>query len=178
MAIFTVEYLSRVFVADKKLRFIFSFYGLVDLLSILPFYVARGIDLRSLRVFRLFRVFRIFKVLRYSKALDRFRLSFSAIRDELILFGVASLFLAYLAAVGVYYFENPAQPEIFASVFHSFWWAVATLTTVGYGDIYPVTVGGKVFTCAILAIGLGVVAIPAGLIASAMTKTVAEEDES
>lgn len=67
-------------------------------------------------------------------------------KEELILFFIATLFIIYIAAVGIYYFENAAQPENFKSVFHSLWWAVATLTTVGYGDIYPITVGGRFFT--------------------------------
>jgi voltage-gated potassium channel len=69
-----------------------------------------------------------------------------------------------LAAVGIYYFENESQPESFKSVFHSLWWAVATLTTVGYGDVYPITTGGRIFTFFVLVIGLGIVAVPAGLV--------------
>ena len=92
------------------------------------------------------------------------------IKEELFLFLILSSFLLFLSAVGIFYFENPAQPEVFASVFHSLWWAVATLTTVGYGDIYPITVGGKIFTSIMLFIGLGIVAVPTGLIASALTK--------
>jgi voltage-gated potassium channel len=84
--------------------------------------------------------------------------------------------LLYFSAVGIYYFENDAQPEKFASVFHSLWWSVATLTTVGYGDIYPVTVGGKVFTFLVLLIGLGIVSVPAGLVASALSKARQLED--
>jgi voltage-gated potassium channel len=82
----------------------------------------------------------------------------------------------YLSAVGIYYFENEAQPEQFKSVFHSLWWAVATLTTVGYGDIFPITAGGRVFTFFVLMVGLGVVAVPAGLVASALSKARSEED--
>ena len=87
-----------------------------------------------------------------------------------MLFGICSMVLLYFSAVGIYYFEKEAQPEAFGSVFHSLWWAVATLTTVGYGDIYPVTVGGKVFTFFILMVGLGIVAVPTGLFASALSK--------
>ena len=169
--IFTIEYLLRLFVATKKLKFVFSFYGLVDLFAILPFYLTFGIDLRSIRIFRLLRLFRVFKILRYSKAIQRFVTAFLSIKEELILFFFLSMFLLFLSSVGIYYFENPAQPEVFQSIFHSMWWAVATLTTVGYGDIYPVTVGGKVFTSFMLFIGLGIVAVPTGLIASALTKT-------
>ena len=86
VTVFTIEYLLRLIVADKKLRFVFSFYGLIDLFAILPFYVARGIDLRSLRVFRLFRLVRAFKIFRYSQAIQRFRNAFSAVKEELILF--------------------------------------------------------------------------------------------
>ncbi len=86
-------------------------------------------------------------------------------REEIVLFFFVTVVLLYLAAVGIYYFEHDAQPEAFSSIFHSLWWAVATLTTVGYGDVYPITVGGRIFTFAVLAIGLGVVSIPAGLVA-------------
>ena len=86
------------------------------------------------------------------------------------------MLLLYFAAVGIYYFENEAQPEHFASIFHSLWWSVETLTTVGYGDIAPVTVGGKIFTLFILLIGLGIVSVPAGLVASALGKARAMEE--
>ena len=168
--IFTVEYLLRLFVSNKKIKFIFSFYGLVDLIAILPFYLTFGIDLRSIRILRLFRLFRVFKILRYSKAIRHMIKAFVSIKEELILFMILSSFLLFLSSVGIYYFENPAQPDVFASVFHSLWWAVATLTTVGYGDIYPITAGGKIFTSIMLFIGLGIVAVPTGLIASALTK--------
>ncbi len=168
--VFTIEYFLRILVADSKLRFIFSFYGLIDLCAIAPFYVARGIDLRSIRIFRLFRLIRAFKFLRYSKATLRFKDAFFAIKEELVLFLIAGAFVLFVAAVGIYYFESPAQPEVFTSVFHCLWWAVATLTTVGYGDVYPITAGGKIFTALILIIGIGVVAVPTGLLASALTR--------
>lgn len=94
---------------------------------------------------------------------------------SLVLFGAIALITFYLSAVGIYYFENPAQPEKFSAIFDSMWWALATLTTVGYGDVYPITAGGKVFTFFVLAIGLGIVAVPTGLIASALSKAREEE---
>lgn len=169
--IFTIEYVIRIYVSDKPLRFIFSFYGIIDLLAFLPFYLATGLDLRSVRIFRFFRLIRIFKLFRYSKAIKRYKEAFSSIKTELTIFLTAAVFLIYLASVGIYYFENPAQPEKFSSVFDCMWWAVATLTTIGYGDLYPITVGGKIFTSIIVIIGLGVVAIPTGLFASALTHT-------
>lgn len=168
--VFSIEYLLRVIVADKKINFVFSFYGIIDLLAILPFYISTGVDLRSIRSLRLLRLFRAFKLFRYSDAIQRFQRAFIIAREELILFFCVTLLLLFLSAVGIYYFENQTQPEIFCSIFHSLWWAVATLTTVGYGDVYPVTVGGKIFTFFILMVGLGIVAVPTGLLASALSE--------
>lgn len=175
--IFTIEYLLRLYVSDRKLGYVLSFYGVIDLLAILPFYLASGIDLRSLRVFRMFRLFRLLKLLRFGTAMRRFARAFIIAKEEIILFSVVTVMLLYLSAVGIYYFEHMAQPEAFRSVIHSLWWAVTTLTTVGYGDVYPITAGGKIFTFIILMIGLGIVAIPAGLLASALSKARMEESE-
>lgn len=176
VAIFTVEYSLRLFVADPKLGFVRSFFGVVDLIAVLPFYLSLGVDLRSIRAIRLLRIFRILKLTRYSRAVRRLHRAVTISREELALFAAATAVLLYLAAVGIYYFERAAQPEQFASVFHSLWWAVSTLTTVGYGDVYPVTVGGRVFTFVILMIGLGVIAVPAGLFAAALSVARQEED--
>ena len=106
------------------------------------------------------------------------RLALKLIKEELVLFLALSGIILYLAAVGIYYFENPAQPDVFKSVFHSFWWAVVTLTTVGYGDMAPITAGGRVFTVIVLTVGLGLVSVPTGLMASAMSKArEVQEDE-
>jgi voltage-gated potassium channel len=168
VAIFSIEYLLRIFVADNKSRYIFSFYGLIDLLAILPFYLTIAVDLRALRIVRLLHLFRLLKIVRYSKAIKRFKFAFLDIKEELVLFFTATCFMIYISAVGIYYFENSVQPEAFKSIFHSLWWGVATLTTVGYGNIYPITVGGKIFTFIILMIGLSVVAVPAGLFSIAL----------
>jgi len=175
--IFTCEYFLRLYAAERKMGYALSFYGLIDLIAIIPFYLLPGVDLRSLRVFRLLSLFRLMKLLRYNRAIDRFSRAFVIAREEIILFSVITLMLLYLSAVGIYYFENEAQPEAFKSVFHSLWWAVATLTTVGYGDLYPITVGGKIFTFVMLMIGLGVVAFPTGLMASALSKVRTEDRE-
>ena len=93
-----------------------------------------------------------------------------------MLFISLTLLLLYFAAVGIYYFERDAQPQAFTSVFHSLCWAVTTLTTVGYGDVYPVTLGGRMFTVLVLFVGLGLVSVPAGLVASAISKAREMED--
>ncbi|HTO39317.1 MAG TPA: ion transporter [Brumimicrobium sp.] len=178
IAIFSIEYLLRVYIAKKPLKYIFSFYGLVDLLAILPFYLRTAIDLRSLRIFRVFRVFRAFKLVRYNKAMNRFYIAYKIVKEEIMLFLMVTAIFLFLTSAGIYYFENEAQPEIFKSIFHSGWWSVVTLTTVGYGDVYPITLGGKIFTFFILILGVGVVTIPAGLVASALTKAREIEDES
>jgi voltage-gated potassium channel len=168
IGIFSVEYVLRLIMAENRLRYVFSFYGLVDLIAIVPFYIASGLDLVALRLFRVLRFARVLKLFRYSKAIQRFRSAVSLVKEELIIFGFVAVILLYLAAVGIYYFENPAQPEAFKSVFHSLWWAMVTLTTVGYGDVVPITMGGRIFTFFVLIVGLGVVAIPTGLISSAL----------
>ncbi len=175
VGIFTIEYILRLAVAEKRSEFVFSFYGIVDLLAILPFYIASGLDLRAIRIFRLLRLLRILKLVKYNAAISRFRRALGIAKEELLLFGMVAGILLFLSAVGIYYFENEVQPEHFKSVFHSMWWAVTTLTTVGYGDMYPITAGGRIFTFFVLMIGLGIVAVPTGLVASALSQ-VRDED--
>ncbi|WP_417730386.1 ion transporter [Rosistilla oblonga] len=177
ITVFSVEYLVRLLVADRKIAFMTSFFGVVDLLAILPFYLSFGVDLRSIRALRLLRLFWMLKLVRYSRAIQRFHRAFLISREEIILFFFVTVILLYLASVGIYHFEHAAQPEAFASVFHCLWWAVVTLTTVGYGDVYPITAGGRIFTFAILLIGLGVVSVPAGLVASALAQAREMESE-
>ena len=174
--LFTIEYIVRIATSPRKRDYIFSFYGIVDLIAILPFYVSLGIDLRAVRAFRLFRLVRLLKLTRYSKAMERFAKAISYAKEEVVIFVFATSIVLYLAAVGIYSFEHDAQPEVFRSIFDSLWWAVATLTTVGYGDVYPITVGGKIFTFVILMCGLGIVAVPAGIISAALSKVRREED--
>lgn len=175
--IFSIEYIARIIVSDHKLKFIFSFYGLIDFFAIFPFYISSGIDLRSIRIFRFFRLIRLFKLFRYNRAIERYKRAFYLIKEELTIFLGATLFLLYVSSVGIFYFENPVQPDKFSSIFHCMWWAVATLTTIGYGDMFPITTGGKIFTSIIVLIGLGVVAVPTGLFASAITRSIKSNEE-
>ena len=177
VVVFSGEYLLRLWAAENRWKFATSFFGIIDLLAVLPFYIAPGADLRSVRVFRLLRLFRLLKLVRYSKAVRRFHVALNIAREELILFGAVSFIMLYLSAVGIYFFENEAQPTHFASVFHSLWWATTTLTTVGYGDVYPITLGGRCFTFVVLLVGLGIISIPAGIVASALAKAREIEDK-
>ncbi|MDA7712093.1 ion transporter [Flavobacteriaceae bacterium] len=173
--VFSLEYLLRILFSPRPIRFIFSFFGLIDLIAILPFYLSFGADLRSLRAVRLFRLLRLLKFLRYGDTLQNLKDAFKNVKKELILFSFATLLLIYFSSVGIYYFENEAQPEAFSSIFSAMWWSVATLTTVGYGDIYPITAGGKIFSTFVVFIGLGLVAIPTGLVASSLTQALKKE---
>jgi len=171
VVIFSIELLLRLILSSSPLKYLFSFYGIIDVIAVVPFYLTVGVDLRSIRVFRLFRLFRIFKLFKYNSAIDRLSSAFSEIKKEITIFLIGAFFFIYVSAIGIYYFESQIQPETFKSVFHCMWWAVTTLTTVGYGDMYPVTVGGKIFTTFIVFIGMGMVAVPTGLLASALSKT-------
>ena len=175
--VFSIELILRCLLSRPRTAYIFSVQGFIDVVAILPFFFLSGVDLRCARAFKLLRLFRLFKLVRYSQAIKRFHRAFVIAREELVIFGVTALIVFYLSSVGIFYFEHDAQPEVFASVFHSFWWSVCTLTTVGYGDIYPVTAAGKFFTFLVLMTGLGFVAIPTGLIASALATARREEKE-
>jgi len=174
--IFTSEYLLRILVSSKPISYIFSFFGIIDLLAIIPYFIVGVLDLRFLRAFRILRLFRALKMIRYNKAIRRFGVAFRLVKEEMILFFAITLILIFITSAGIYYFENEAQPENFKSIFHSAWWSIVTLTTVGYGDVYPITLGGRIFTFFVLMIGVGLVTVPAGLVASALSRARALED--
>lgn len=165
--LFVTEYLLRVATAEHRWKYVASFYGIIDLVAILP--TLLGLDLRALRAVRLIRLLRVLKITR-THALSRFLKALWSVRDEGLIFLLSTVLVLYLAAAGIYYFEHEAQPEAFGSIPESLWWAVATLTTVGYGDTYPITAGGRLFTALVLLCGMGIVAVPAGLVATALTK--------
>jgi len=180
--IFSIEYLMRLYVSDlthpaknrlqSLLKFIFSANGLIDLLAILPFYIPMLIkaDLRFLRILRLSRFLRILKVNRYTNSL---KLIWSVIKEkksELIVTGFATLLLLIIASFIMYNIEGEKQPDVFPNILASFWWAIATLTTVGYGDVYPITGLGKFISGLIALMGIGLVALPTGIISSGFIK--------
>ena len=179
IVLFTIEYALRIATAERKWAYILSFYGIIDLVALLSFYVTLVwggmLDLRAFRALRLLRVFSTFEFARYAAATVRIGRALRYARDEAAVFLFATLVLLYIAAMGIYHFESEAQPEKFDSVFHSLWWAVVTLTTVGYGDTYPITLGGRIWTFVILLLGMGIVAVPAGLIATGLSQAIEEE---
>ncbi|MAJ31426.1 MAG: voltage-gated potassium channel [Flavobacteriaceae bacterium] len=166
IVIFSIEYLIRLLANPKKVKYLFSFWSLIDLVALAPFYLGFPVDLREVRILRLIQL------MKYDSAYKNIIQAFKKIQRELLIFSLLTIFLLYVAAVGIYHFENPAQPEVFKDIFHSMWWSVATLTTVGYGDMYPITDGGKFFSSMIIFISLGIVAVPAGLIASSFIEAI------
>lgn len=178
--IFSLEYILRLWSSTsnthykgnnviKRIRYIFSTYGIIDLLAIMPFYLPLffTFDLRILRMIRLFRLLRILKIGRYSKSFKTINSVLKETKSELAITVFVAFVLLVISSALMFYIEQDVQPEHFKSIGHSFWWAVATLTTVGYGDVYPVTAMGKVLGGVIALIGVGFVALPTGIISSA-----------
>ncbi len=176
LVLFSIEYALRVYIEPRKRDFIFSFYGMIDLLAILPsLFLVPGF--RVLRILRFLRIFRVFKATRFILAVDRLTEALHEIQQELLALVILSLMFVYLAACGIHYFEREAQPEAFGSILDSMWWAVVTLTTIGYGDVYPTTPGGRFFTALVALVGVGLIAIPSGLLASVLTESRVEREQ-
>ena len=188
--IFTIEYFLRIWTADllypnknlfvARIKYVFSFLAIIDLLAILPFYLPFliTIDLRVLRMLRIIRLFRVFKINRYTNALSSIVKVFKNKQNELLSSIFVVLLLMIVASVLMYSVENKAQPEVFRNAFDALWWALATLTTVGYGDIYPVTVLGKILSAIIAILGIGLVAVPTGIISAGFMENMEEAKKS
>lgn len=189
IVVFTLEYLMRLWIADiaypekKKWRarvsFVLSGMALIDLAAILPFYIPFliPIDLRVLRMLRLFRLFRVLKVSRYTNALTAVYRVIKSKADQLASSVFVILVLIVMSSVLMYNVESAVQPDKFSDVFDAMWWAVATLTTVGYGDIYPVTALGRILSAIIAILGIGIVAIPTGIVASGFMEQVQHKSQ-
>ena len=181
--IFSFEYLYRIRLAylDKQMKgvfkYVFSTFGLIDLISILPFFLSQfmKVDGRFLRILRLFRLTRIFKLGRDSSSLKLFVKALNGVRNELKFTLFLSTLTILFSASAIYYLEHEVQPEKFSSITESIWWATVSLATVGYGDVYPVTAGGKIFASIISLIGIGIVAIPTGIISASFVQEINEE---
>lgn len=176
LIVFALEYLLRIVCAPRPLRYVFSFWGAIDLLAWLPLLAVLNANWAALRTVRLLRLARLLKLLHANRALMRLELALSQSRGELVVFAFLAFIILYIAAVGIYIFEHEAQPDKFSSIPKSLWWAVVSFTTVGYGDMYPVTPGGRMFTAAVLFIGLGVIAVPTAIITSALLRTKLQDE--
>jgi voltage-gated potassium channel len=183
VAVFTVEYLARLWscAADPRfagpvrgrIRHALRAMSVVDLLAILPFYLPfTGADLRSLRVLRLLRIVRIVKIGRYYSSLALIRHVLRSKKEELVLTTALMGLLLVVSSSILYFCENAVQPAAFSSIPATMWWSIATLTTVGYGDMYPVTIMGKLCAGAIAVLGIGMFALPTGIIGAGFVEEV------
>lgn len=189
VVIFTVEYIARLWscTADPRyrrrfrgrLRLAFHPMLIIDFLAILPFYLPfLGIDLRSIRVLRLLRILRVAKIARYYSSLNLIKHVFQSKKEELILTSALMGLLLVVSASLLYYCENTAQPDDFSSIPSTMWWSVSTLTTVGYGDIYPVTPLGKFFASIIAILGIGMFALPTGILGAGFVEAVEKKKDN
>jgi len=178
--IFSFEYIYRIIISYKESKwmgvknYVFSFFGFIDLISILPFYIKQFVllDGRFFRILRLFRLTRVFKLGRESKSLKLFIKALSAVKSELMFTLFLSILTILFSASAIYFLENKSQPEIFSSITASIWWATISLATVGYGDIVPITIWGKIFASIISLVGIGIVAIPTGIISASFVEEI------
>jgi voltage-gated potassium channel len=184
VVIFTIEYLLRIWSCVQnpqfshpikgRIRFAFTAMPIIDLLAILPFYLPMiiPIDLRFLRILRLFRIFRVFKMGRYFEAFQMIANVIKAKKEELFITVFMVMIMLIFASSLMYIVENSVQPENFSSIPSAMWWGVATLTTVGYGDVYPITPLGRCLGAIISLLGIGLFALPTGFLASGFAEEV------
>jgi voltage-gated potassium channel len=192
VAVFTVEYIARLWscVEDPqykhpvlgRIRFALTALAIVDMLAVLPFYLPfLSVDLRVLRMFRLLRIMRLMRVAklaRYSESLQMLMRVLRAKREQLISAVFILLIMLIVAATLAYYAENGAQPKAFSSIPAAMWWAAVTLTTVGYGDIYPVTVLGKVVGALIAMLGIGMFALPTAILGAGFLEDLEQQKKA
>lgn len=193
VAVFTIEYALRLWTCTVhpryhepirgRLRYALKPMTIIDLLAILPFFVdlagaASGVDLRFLWVMRFFRLLRVLKLGRYSTAAKAFATVLEERRDDLLIaLGVVAVLLVLSSSV-VYFAERDAQPDKFSSIPASMWWAIVTLTTIGYGDVYPITTLGKLFGGVTALLGVGIVALPTAILASGFAEQLRHRREA
>ncbi|GHV47048.1 hypothetical protein AGMMS49546_36190 [Spirochaetia bacterium] len=186
VAVFTLEYLVRLWTAPDRfpaakhpyLKYIFSPMAILDMLAIAPFYLPLLIrfDLRFLRVLRLFRLLRVFKLNRYSDSLNLIGRVIKKEKSKLLMTGFVIIVMIILASSVMYYFENAVQPDKFPNIIATLWWAISTLTTVGYGDVFPITYIGKFLSSIFAILGVGLVALPSGIICTGMINEINEDE--
>jgi voltage-gated potassium channel len=190
ITIFSIEYLIRIWsITEKKeysspfrgrLKYLFSFYSLVDLIAVVPAYIPllAVVDSRVVRGIRILRLFRILKLSRYNRAFSHIRGVIYKAKEELVISLFAVLTLLVISSSLMYFIENEVQPEAFSSIPATMWWGVATLTTVGYGDVYPITGFGKLMAGIMAILGVGLFALPAGILANGFGTTIENPKES
>ena len=187
VALFTVELALRLWTCDllrpgrtwpvAVMRFLVSPVGLIDLLAIVPFYLPLliPVDLRVVRILRLVRFLRLLKLTRYTRSVTAIAAVVRERRHELMVAVFLTSLLLMVASTLMYYMESKVQPDAFPNIIASLWWAVATLTTIGYGDVFPVTGLGRLLSGIIAVLGIGLVALPTAIISSGFVEALARD---
>lgn len=179
--LFTLEYLLRIYCVKNRWRYIFSFYGVIDLLSILPFYLGLFLPtskyLASIRILRLLRIFRIFNLTRFTRGRNVLVLGLKESKDKIIVFLSFVLLIVVVIGSIMYMVEHDHPESGFTSIPISIYWAIVTLTTVGYGDISPVTGLGQFLASVVMIIGYGVIAVPTSIVTMEMNKASKTKDD-
>ena len=187
--VFLLEFIARIWVAPllyphtkspiARLKYTFSFYGLVDFVAVLPCVLAYFCwNTEAVNLIILPYIFIIFKLIRHSKSFRIIGKALYTVREELRAAYTACFIMLCFSAVLMYYIERNAQPDVFKNIGDGFWWSLVTFTTVGYGDIYPVTPIGKLLSCVICMVGIGMIAIPTGIISSSFVNIVQQKERA
>ncbi|MDE6727653.1 MAG: ion transporter [Oscillospiraceae bacterium] len=186
VVIFTLEYILRLWSADlsypklspfrSRMRYVISFAAMIDLISLLPSYISViSANFMVLRMLRVLKLLRAFKLNRYTHALRDIGEVFRKKASQLISSMLVVSFLMLISAVLMYDAEHEAQPEVFDNALSGLWWAIVTVTTVGYGDIRPITAFGRVMGGVIALLGIGFVAVPTGIITAGFSEQIAQK---
>lgn len=186
VTVFSLEYLARIWACAAlkeysnpiwgRLRFAFKPMSLIDLLAVLPFFLTFvQTDLRFIRILRLFRIFRVAKLVRYSSSIRLIGRVFKNKKEELVITAMVLMLLIVVTASFMYFAENEAQPDRFPDIPSTMWWSVVTLTTVGYGDVYPITGLGKFLASIISVLGIGMGALPTGILAVSFVEEIQKQ---
>ncbi len=172
--LFTLEYLLRVYCIAyvkkiEKIKYLFRPMMIIDLVAILPFYLSLfNIDFGFLRALRILRIFKLFRLGKFAEVDNLFASILKEKKEELIFITVVVMVLLITVTPLVYYFEKEVQPEVFSSMGATMWWAIITFTTVGYGDMYPISLGGRILTTFVSFLGIAFYAIPGSIFTSAL----------
>ncbi|MBF45911.1 MAG: ion transporter [Flavobacteriales bacterium] len=171
--LFTIEYIFRIYCIKKPIKYIFSFMGIIDFLSIIPTYLVFLYPpihvLVDIRAIRLIRVFRVFKLSRYLRGANIMQIALKSSRPKIIVFLLSVVLIVIILGTLMYIVEG--QKNGFENIPKSIYWSVVTLTTVGYGDVVPLTTTGKFLASIIMILGYGIIAVPTGIVSAAIAKS-------
>jgi voltage-gated potassium channel len=174
LGLFTFEYVARWVMAKNRLRYPFTLLGVIDLLAIAPPLV--GItSFRSLKMLRSLRMLRLLKLYRYNHALQNVMHGFRRVRHELAVVSFVAVIVLMASSMAIYEFEHDAQPDRFTRLSDAVWWSFVTLSTVGYGDLYPITSGGRIVGAITMLVGIGIFGTFISLVGSSFLTTMREE---